>query len=399
MVSWNRIDKLYSTVGECFYLFEEDLFRDNLRRIKRELTSDLCSFDYAYSFKSNYLPRACKIARQEGFKAEVVSIMEYEIALTVGYTPEEIIFNGPIKRDNDLIRAINDGALVHLDSHYELEVICSAAENNLLKPGSSVGLRIQVGDCSRFGFTRADIGNVIKRVNDSGLTIVSLHGHLSTADRAAHHYGSITQELLEIANHFSLDSLKSIDVGGGFFGAYPQGVDPSLYPSFDHYAKQITDSLSTSEWFSRIKPNIIVEPGVSVLANSSSFITKIFDVKSVMGKRQLTVDGSVYNIKPSGPERTPLFRAITKVEGCDTTSSSIVGSTCMERDVIVSSSTFEKADIGDFIVFYGMGAYTNVLTPNFINYQPPIYSLDSNGEMECVRRKQTISDLLLTYKV
>jgi len=399
MVSWNSINELYSAVGECFYLFDETLFRENLRRIRRELTSEICSFDYAYSFKSNYLPRACTIARQEGFMAEVVSIMEYEIALAVGYHANEIIFNGPIKREADLIRAINDGALVHLDSHYELEVISSAAKSNLLKSGSTIGLRVQIGDTSRFGFTRADIADAIRRVKAAGLTIVSLHGHLSTADRAAHHYGTITQELLEVAEHFSLDSIKRIDVGGGFFGAYPQGVDPNRFPSFDHYSTQITNSLSKSEWFSRIKPTITVEPGVSVLANSSSFITKIFDVKSVNSNRQLTVDGSVYNIKPSGLDRTPLFRAITKVQNSNTTPSSIVGSTCMERDVIVASSMITKAEIGDFIIFEGMGAYTNVLTPNFINYQPAIYSLDSNGELECLRRRQTITDLLHTYKV
>ena len=51
----------------------------------------------AYSYKTNYIPRFCKIVNEHGGFAEVVSDMELQIALNSGVQHKHIFFNGPYK--------------------------------------------------------------------------------------------------------------------------------------------------------------------------------------------------------------------------------------------------------------------------------------------------------------
>ena len=75
----------------------------------------------------------------------------------------------------------------------------------------------------------------------------------------------------------------------------------------------------------------------------------------------------------------------------------MVGSTCMEKDVMLKDVTLPKLKAGDFIQFRGVGAYTICLTPTFINFLEPILML-KNGEYVEVRRRQTVYDILTVYK-
>ena len=75
----------------------------------------------------------------------------------------------------------------------------------------------------------------------------------------------------------------------------------------------------------------------------------------------------------------------------------VVGSTCMEKDVMLKDVTLPKLKAGDFIQFRGVGAYTICLTPTFINFLEPILML-KNGEYVEVRRRQTVDDILTVYK-
>ena len=75
----------------------------------------------AYSFKTNYAVAESRVLQEEGAWAEVVSGREYRLARRLGYAGEEIVFNGPYKRDDELRNALRDGALIHVNDPPELE--------------------------------------------------------------------------------------------------------------------------------------------------------------------------------------------------------------------------------------------------------------------------------------
>ena len=80
--------------GDAFYLLDSEQFRSNFLELKECFSSIYPNFNIAYSYKTNYIPKLCKIVNELGGYAEVVSEMEMELALRVGVVPKRIIWNG-----------------------------------------------------------------------------------------------------------------------------------------------------------------------------------------------------------------------------------------------------------------------------------------------------------------
>ena len=93
-----QINKFACEYGDAFYLLDSAQFRKNYTELKSAFSEIYPDFNIAYSYKTNYTPKLCKIVNELGGYAEVVSDMEMEIALRIGVNPEKIIWNGPFKK-------------------------------------------------------------------------------------------------------------------------------------------------------------------------------------------------------------------------------------------------------------------------------------------------------------
>ena len=94
-----KIAELTALHGDAFYLLDSKQFQENFVKLSNAFKSIYPNFNIAYSYKTNYTPKLCKIINENGGYAEVVSDMEMEIALKVGVNPSKIIWNGPIKNE------------------------------------------------------------------------------------------------------------------------------------------------------------------------------------------------------------------------------------------------------------------------------------------------------------
>ena len=97
MFSHAKAKKIEAKFGSPFYILDETSFRKNYDDIVRAFGSRYEKFILAYSYKTNYIPYLCNIIRSKGGFAEVVSRLEYDLALKVGQKPDKIVFNGPVK--------------------------------------------------------------------------------------------------------------------------------------------------------------------------------------------------------------------------------------------------------------------------------------------------------------
>ena len=149
------INTLRKDYGDAFYLLDSTQFKKNYLELKHAFSSIYPNFNIAYSYKTNYTPKLCKIVNELGGYAEVVSEMEMELALRIGVEPHNIIWNGPIKNPEELKRFMLLGGVVNIDSLADLDVAKPIIENNLNQK-FNLGIRVNydVGDgvISRFGF-------------------------------------------------------------------------------------------------------------------------------------------------------------------------------------------------------------------------------------------------------
>ncbi len=121
--SWNTLDALARDHGDGFFLVDTARFAENYDEFLGAFRQSYPNTNLAYSYKTNYIPRLCGIVDERGGYAEVVSRMEYDLALRIGVAPARIIFNGPYKRAEDITWALTNGSIVNLDAPYEIDTV------------------------------------------------------------------------------------------------------------------------------------------------------------------------------------------------------------------------------------------------------------------------------------
>ena len=407
-INYHQLKGLDAQYGTPFYIMNSDKYRHNINGFVNAFKRNYDKVIAGYSFKTNYVPALCTIVKDEGCYAEVVSEMEYALAQKIGF--KNIIFNGPIKRLTILKQALEDGAIINLDSEYEVEFVCQYKEGNPEKD-VKVGMRININltdengnstiQCGlrfgRFGFPDDITEKNIEKLRSAGIKIISLHGHTSTSDRAVLNYKIITQHMLAVCENYQLNDLKYFDIGGGYFGAAPEGMDLTGRPKYEDYADCVLGETLANAWFVKHQPTIVIEPGSSVVSNVFTYYTKVYQNKKVGKVNFVMVDGTVFDVKPTMHSNNLPHEVYRANDNEETYVCDVVGSTCMEKDVMLKEVPMPRMEAGDYIQFRGVGAYTICMTPTFINFLEPILMQKEDGFVE-VRRRQTIDDILQIYK-
>lgn len=411
MMTVSEIKSLTSQYGSPFYLIDRAKFEANFDALTTAFQSRYSPFVLAYSYKTNYIPYLCRIVRDKGGWAEVVSRMEYDLALKVGSDPARIIFNGPVKRPDDIVLALSGGSMVNLDSASEIEAVLdfAAAHPDQMIP---VGLRINIGlsdaagvshiqnslKVGRFGFDPVELDAVCKKLTiRNNITVVSLHGHTSTTGRSVWCFTIIAETLVGLAEKYFSKTARYINIGGGMFGFILPEHRWCETPSFDDYAGAVCGVLNQCDWVRQTKPTLVIEPGIAMVANAVSFVTQVVSVKHVRDKTFVTVDGSAFNSKPTFHRINPPFQVLS--DSGDTgpvQTFDVVGSTCMEKDILLTDVSAPLPAEGHYLKLDNIGAYTVVMTPPFINPAPAILARDGDGII-CVRRSQTLDDVFGGY--
>jgi diaminopimelate decarboxylase len=143
MESWQDLETLAAAHGSPLYVFHGDRLAANFRAIQRAFERRYPRLIIGYSYKTNYLPHLCQLIRELGGYAEVVSRLEYDLALAIGHDPSTILFNGPLKTADDLELALRHHSVVNLDGLGELQYVVAMARRRPAEP-LRIGLRVNV---------------------------------------------------------------------------------------------------------------------------------------------------------------------------------------------------------------------------------------------------------------
>ncbi|WP_040203789.1 type III PLP-dependent enzyme domain-containing protein [Neobacillus jeddahensis] len=406
VLSYQQIAELEQKMGTSFFLLDVEKVRSNYKKIDDAFRSRYNRFIIGYSYKTNYLPFMCKEMDKLGAYAEVVSRLEYDLAIKIGVKSNRIIFNGPLKTEDDIHTALEQGSILNIDSLYEIDFIqnyCRKNKNKQVKVGLRVNFTIsdngvstlQEGyGVSRFGICVAN-GNFEYALNKlkeyKNIKVIGLHGHFSTSERKVETYSRITKGLCKLAKEYLTETIEYIDIGGGIYGEIPSSFNINT-PSFDDYAESVCSIMNTEFEEGERQPYLILEPGISMVANTFSFYAKVIEGKKVQETHFVLIDGSVHNIKPTMHKRNlPMQLIKQNYNKYQTARYNIVGYTCMEKDYLAHDIEGELPEPNDYIVFENVGAYTIVFNPPFIKERPGIIAIDQN-EFYIVRRRESLRE-------
>lgn len=406
-MDFNFINRLSTLYGDSFYLLDTDELIYNFDRF---LTAFRCRYqntDIAYSYKTNYIPALCTLLHDLGGKAEIVSEMEYEMAIRNGVACSDIYYNGPYKKHDFLIKILDGGCNINLDNYQEFEFIkkTAAVSSNCFPIGLRCNYDIGNDRISRFGFDITDSAftamlQEIKTNNQLVLTGIHSHFPDRSLDSFSNRVSAVGCLLKKLDALEMLDDLKYVSFGGGFYSKPTERLSllsGKNIPGFDKYADIICSLMNFCFKDKTEKPKLILEPGTAIVADVMYFIAKVIAIKNVRGKNFAIISGSIYNINPSvkGINRSITVLSERKKFSEIKNTYDIVGYTCIEDDVLYHNFVGELA-VGDYIIFNNVGSYSVVFKPPFILPNVPIL-MKIDVDWKVIKRQETVDDVLCSY--
>src|ERR1041384_2669225 len=122
----NGVDslELVKDFNSPLFVFSEGRIRDNIARLQRAAAAVDHPIKFCYASKANSNMAILKVVLESGIDIEVNSGGELFKALRVGFRPDQIIFNGTSKSDDELDDAVRAGIYaINIDSIYEIELV------------------------------------------------------------------------------------------------------------------------------------------------------------------------------------------------------------------------------------------------------------------------------------
>jgi diaminopimelate decarboxylase len=168
-------------------------------------------------------------------------------------------------------------------------------------------------------------------------------------------------------------------------------------PTYKEYAQVVAGTMAQHYAASDMKPRLITEPGTTLVSRYLSLITKVTAIKKVKGKKVAIVDSDVHNVGETAQMMKVPYTHYQSGKGSVLGAPlDITGYTCLEQDVLYKDFP-QSVKVGDIIEFRNVGGYSVVYKPPFIQPNCAMVSMQDNGTVKEIKRRETFDDILVTY--
>jgi diaminopimelate decarboxylase len=436
--------------GTPLFVYSERRIVHNIERLKKSAAVIDCPLKICYAAKAMSTLGILRAVKDSGIDIEVNSGGELWKALKVGFTGEQIIFNGTSKEIWEIENAINaDIYAIQVDSLYELSLIEDTAKR--LNKRANVSLRlvpeIETGThsglqtallTSKFGMMPDEAFEAFRKYKDSPhLNLGGIHLHIGSQNPEPHVYAEaftmLFDSLLRIYNEAG-SKLQHINLGGGFPVNYLRDRSQSAeFPreQLEMFSADFEPSDAVHEAWIAVKGfaadagatglldglTLLLEPGRSIIADAGICLTTVRNHKDrpVAGQtdnRQLTTDNWLltdagFNILLSMETYKWYYHLISASRAGDEHNFpfKLAGPLCDGGDVYFDIEGQcrlpehrmlpENVQPGDVLALLNCGAYSLAQASQYNGrFLPPVVLIKTDGSVELIRRRETFDDLI-----
>jgi ornithine decarboxylase len=329
-----------------------------------------------YAVKANPATEITELLRDKGSNFDIASIYELDKVMKSGVGPERISYGNTIKKARDIRYFFEKGVrLFATDSEADLRNIAKAA------PGAKVYVRILTeGSTSadwplsrKFGCNPDMALDLLILAKQLGLVPYGVSFHVGSQQRDIDVWDAAIAKVKVIFERLKEEdgiTLQMINMGGGFPANYIQRTN-----SLETYAEEIIRFLK--EDFGDELPEIILEPGRSLIANAGILVS---EVVLVARKSRTAVERWIYTDvgKFSGLIETMdeaiKFPIWVEKKG-EVEEVVIAGPTCDSADIMYENYKYGlplNLAAEDRLYWLSTGAYTTSYSAVEFNGFPPL---------------------------
>ena len=396
--------------GTPLYVTSEDRVCEQFERYKKALSARYPKVQVLFAAKANGNLALIRALAQLGAGADVFSSGELHLALEAGMPPEKLLFNGSSKSPADLRLAVEKGVKISVDSLDELHQLDAAARD----AGKTVKMSFRVNPAlevpthpkiatglatSKFGIPHKEIPAAYREaLACKNVKPVGIHCHIGSQIldiepfvRAAEVMVRIAQELTKTGVH-----LEFVDLGGGLGIPYHHDTDPA--PTPEDYAAKVVPVFKAGTAACGIIPELWVEPGRSLVADSTVLLTRVNSTKSAH-KRFANVDaGFNLLIRPAMYDAYHEVIVANNAAAAATTEYTVTGPICETGDILAPDRKLPPLAAGDIIAVLDTGAYGYAMSSQY-NSRPRCPEVIIKGsQVALMRRGETIGDITGTMQ-
>ena len=337
------------------------------------------NFPYAsiyYAVKANPAREVLTLLRDRGANFDIASIYELDMVSDIGVTPDRVSYGNTIKKRKDVRAFYERGVRMYAsDSEADLRMIAEEA------PGSRVYVRILTEGTHtadwplsrKFGCQNEMAFELLILAKSLGLEPYGISFHVGSQQRDIGAWDSAIGKVKSIFERLREEhgiELKMINLGGGFPANYLDKTN-----ELGTYAEQISHFLK--EDFGDQLPQIILEPGRSLLSNAGVLVSEVVLISK---KSQTALERWVFTDvgKFSGLIETMdeaiKFPIYTERQG-ELDRCVIAGPTCDSADIMYEHYSYGlpvDLAIGDRMYWLTAGAYTTTYSAVCFNGFPPL---------------------------
>jgi diaminopimelate decarboxylase len=403
--------ELAQRFGTPLYVIDEALVRENCREYQRAFRARLKKVEVAYAGKALLTSAICRLMDQEGMSLDVASEGELYTALQAGFPAERIKLHGNFKKESLLRMALEHGVgRIVADSLVELEQLSRLAGEMgktaplLLRiaPGikASTHVAIQTGqEDTKFGLGIRDTARpgIKLALELPHLQLHGLHAHIGSQLLDTDAFRHAVEVMIEFIGSVASESgfaCEQLDLGGGLGIRYQEDDRP---PSIDELAEALAGALkSACEKHGVEVPELILEPGRSIVGEAGTTLYTVGVVKHVQGLRTyVSVDGGLSD-NPRPVMYDAVYRATiaNKASQAPTAEGIRVSGAHCETDTLISEIALQDPQPGDILAVFGTGAYNYAMASNYNRFCRPAMVLVHDGQADLIVRREELDDLL-----
>ncbi len=391
--------------GTPLYVTSEERIRDNYRRFHTALSDYYPNVRILYAAKANGNVTILTILASEGAGADVFSSGELALALQAGMPPEHLLFNGSSKSPADLVRAVESGIRVSVDSFDELHQLdaAAAAAGRRVEIAFRVNPALQVPThpkiatglaSSKFGIPHESIPDAYgEALACDYIDPVGIHCHIGSQILSVEPFTRATEVMMEIAVRLVDEGvdLKFIDLGGGLGIPYHRETDTA--PTYEEYASGVMPVFLQGIVDAGIRPELWVEPGRSLVADSTVLLARVNSVKKT--SRQFANVDAGFNllVRPVMYDAYHEVVAVNKADQPASETYTIAGPICESGDLLAVERKLPPLKAGDIVALLDTGAYGFAMASQY-NARPRCAEvIVSRDRAACMRRGEGIDDI------
>ena len=312
--------ELIKEFNSPLFVFSEGRVLDNIKRLQLAAEAVDRPIKFCYASKANSNMAILKVVLDSGIDIEVNSGGELFKALRVGFRPDQIIFNGTSKSDDELDDAVRAGIYaINVDSIYEIELVEQSVER--LRAGGEkagparvtlrlvpeIGTRSHLGLqtallTSKFGISSSEVLAAFRRglQRPDLVQVCGIHIHVGSqtpdVEPFAEAFKSMWEHLMTIHRETG-HTLEHINLGGGIPVNYlrdrsqadqlPEHERDMLGAELEPTAV-LTEALRVARESARAanaehlldQVTVLLEPGRSIIADAGLVLTTVRNIKS-----------------------------------------------------------------------------------------------------------------------